>query len=398
MKKLRRTHSESMIRYLRVMKMECPRCHNQNNHFLYQYKGQYYCRKCISFSRVVVDEERLTKRKKYPPKEISYDIAFNLSVVQKNISCELVKNYIRKENSYVWAVCGSGKTEIVFEVIQYALNQGHRVCFCIPRKELVKELYQRISQSFHGIEIGLLYGGCEQNKDSQFIICTMHQLYKFENDIGFDLMIADEVDAFPFYNDEVLQEVFQRCCLGSYIKLSATFSSSDIQNGKLLIMNKRYHGFNLPVPRLILCPLWIQKWLILVIVKYIKKRWIVYVPTIYQMTQMVKFLSKFHLNVYGVSSTNPHNSHNIKLFIERFPAILVSTTLLERGITIEDVQVIVYRSDHMIFDERTLIQIAGRVGRKPSHPKGYVYFLASHQSMEVQKCVKTIKKLNTMNV
>ena len=116
------------------------------------------------------------------------------------------------------------------------------------------------------------------------------------------------------------------------------------------------------------------------------------------MTQMVKFLSKFLLNVYGVSSTNPHNSHNIKLFIERFPAILVSTTLLERGITIEDVQVIVYRSDHMIFDERTLIQIAGRVGRKPSHPKGYVYFLASHQSMEVQKCVKTIKKLNTMNV
>ena len=43
--------------------------------------------------------------------------------------------------------------------------------------------------------------------------------------------------------------------------------------------------------------------------------------------------------------------------------------------TVEDVQVIVYHGEHVLFDERTLIQIAGRVGRKPDFPTGKVYIL-----------------------
>ena len=102
------------------------------------------------------------------------------------------------------------------------MNQGHRVCYCVPRKELVIELYQRLKEAFCNVTIGLLYGGHIENVDSNFIVCTMHQLYRFENQIGFQLMIADEVDAFPYYGNDVLNEMFNRCCVGRYVKLSAT--------------------------------------------------------------------------------------------------------------------------------------------------------------------------------
>lgn len=380
------------------MKVECPRCHNQNNHYLYEYLGEYYCRKCISFSRVKINDQRLTKRVKYSCQTVKYHLDFQLSSRQLEISHQLLQNYINRKNSFVWAVCGSGKTEIVFEVIQYALQQGERVCFCIPRKELVKELYQRIRTCFQNIDIGLLYGGYEEKKNAQFIICTMHQLYKFENDIGFDLVISDEVDAFPFYKNEVLEEIFSRCCLGTFIKLSATFVPKDIQNGELLIMNRRYHGVDLPVPQKILCPQWLQRWLLLIILLKKRKRWIVYVPTIQLVEDIVYFLKLFKRNVEGVSSKSFDSQTYIHHLKNSSHFILVSTTLLERGITIEDVHVIVLYSEHQIFDERTLIQIAGRVGRKPNYTTGDIYFITAHFSKEIQKCIQTIKKLNQMNV
>lgn len=380
------------------MKMQCPRCHNEDNTYLYRYHNEYYCRKCIAFSRVNIHDVHITKRLHYEPKNVLFNLDFQLSPRQQDISHELLNHYQNGKNSYVWAVCGSGKTEVVFEVIQYALNQGHRVCFCIPRKELVKELYERIQSSFQNIDIGLLYGGCEKRKEAQFIICTMHQLYKFENDIGFDLMISDEVDAFPFYQNDVLQEIFARCCLGNFIKLSATFKKEDIIDGELLIMNRRYHGVHLPVPCPILCPKWIQKWLLLLMVLKMKRKWIIYVPTIQQVEDVSKFLKRFCPRVQGISSKTRDAQKYINQ-LKIYPYyILVSTTLLERGITVENVHVIIYQCEHTIFDERTLIQIAGRVGRKPKYPTGDIYFLTAHQTKDIQKCIKTIKSLNKMNV
>ena len=64
---------------------------------------------------------------------------------------------------------------------------------------------------------------------------------------------------------------------------------------------------------------------------------------------------------------------------------LITTSILERGITIPRVQVIVYKSDHVIFDKATLIQIAGRVGRKRDSPYGDVVFIAQNQSLEIEE-------------
>jgi len=382
-----------------VMKMECPRCHNRDPKYFYQYDGQCYCRRCIEFKRVDLLQKRLTKSKSFLPlSQIGYTLSFDLSSRQQIISDQLVENYCQQKNSIVLAVCGSGKTEIVFSLILYALKQGHRVCFCIPRKELVIELYQRIKEAFYGIEIGLLYGGHIENPQAQFIICTMHQLYRFENDIGFDLMIADEVDAFPFYQNEVLNEIFMRCCLGQYVKLSATVQPKDIQNEELLIMNRRYHGYDLPVPRLILVPAFLQKWLAIVMIFLLKKKCIVYLPSIQLVEQFASSFQKFHIKVSAVSSQHLHNQKTVEALKQGKIQVIVSTTLLERGMTVEDVQVIVCHGEHTLFDQRTLIQIAGRVGRKPNYPTGKVMILACQKTKGILDCIRTIKRLNQMDV
>ena len=378
--------------------MECPRCHNQDIQYFSKVNNHYYCRKCIQFDRVFVDVTHQIKQRIYQnDKKVTYKLPFDLSSQQKEISSRLLENYQNGINSYVFAVCGSGKTEIVFETICYALNQGHRVCFCIPRKELVKELYQRISESFHDVTIGLLYGGCHQNPHAQMIVCTMHQLAQFENDVGFDLMIGDEVDAFPFYGNEVLQKLFHHCTFGSFIQLSATFVDRDIQNGELLIMNRRYHHYDLPKPKLILCPSLLQKWLILLILKTQKKRWLIFVPTISLVEDISFFLKKRNIAAEGISSHSHHVNNLLSKLQKHDRYTLVTTTILERGITLDNIHVIVLYGDHPLFDRRTLIQIAGRVGRKPEHPFGNIYILSSSRSYNIKQCIRTIQKLNQMS-
>ncbi|MDG3045198.1 hypothetical protein OE903_19940 [Bacillus sp. B6(2022)] len=44
---------------------------------------------------------------------------------------------------------------------------------------------------------------------------------------------------------------------------------------------------------------------------------------------------------------------------------MVTTTILERGVTIQDVQVGVLGAESPIFTESALVQISGRAGRHP---------------------------------
>ena len=73
---------------------------------------------------------------------------------------------------------------------------------------------------------------------------------------------------------------------------------------------------------------------------------------------------------------------------------MVTTTVLERGVTFENVHVFVYRAHHRVFNQATLIQIAGRVGRKPNYPLGDVYFMARRITKEMSGCLAYVRKKN----
>ena len=62
--------------------------------------------------------------------------------------------------------------------------------------------------------------------------------------------------------------------------------------------------------------------------------------------------------------------------------------------TVKDLQVVVYLADHEIYDTATLIQIAGRVGRKKDAPEGRVIFLCEKTNKHIQETIKTISENN----
>lgn len=370
--------------------MKCPRCNNEDVLYFYQIENNYYCRKCISFGQVYTTTIYSDKKRGNANPNARYHLEYSLTKEQLSLSTKLVQRYQNHLNSKVKAVCGAGKTEIVYPVIQYALQRGDRVCFTTPRKELTKELYQRIQEQFLGIEIGLVYGGHIECDEAPFIVCTTHQLYRFPN--TFDLLILDEMDAFPYSHDEVLQQLLFHSIKGNYIFMSATMQEED-----MLVLQKRYHGYPIPLPT---CKIVSKPMMMYLCIREIKryqrmkKPVLVYVPTIALTTKIARVLKVFHI-ACGIAHSKVTNSkENIEQLVQHQIDVLVCTTVLERGITISNVQVIVLYGEYPIYDTETLVQIVGRVGRKAAHPTGQVTIYSEYKTKAIRSCIKTIQKDN----
>ena len=116
---------------------------------------------------------------------------------------------------------------------------------------------------------------------------------------------------------------------------------------------------------------------------------LLFVPTI-----EIGLRIKKKLSFPFVYANYPNKTDILSRFKRKEFPVLITTTILERGITIKAVNVIVFEANHRLFDESSLIQISGRVGRKLSCPTGSVYFLATHQSDSMKKCIKEIKRKN----
>src|SRR5699024_3685035 len=101
------------------------------------------------------------------------------------------------------------KTEMMFPVIEKALQEGKRICIASPRADVVRELLPRCQSAFKDVPIQALYRGSKQSHlNSQFILATTHQLIRYKD--SFHLLIIDEVDAFPYHNDHTLAYVTTR--------------------------------------------------------------------------------------------------------------------------------------------------------------------------------------------
>ncbi|WRK55966.1 DEAD/DEAH box helicase family protein [Coprobacillaceae bacterium CR2/5/TPMF4] len=205
---------------------------------------------------------------------------------------------MNNKNTNLKAVCGAGKTEITYEVIKYALNNNHCVCFTTPRKELVIELANRIQSQFSNIDITCVYGGHTKITSGQFIICTTHQLYRYPN--TFDLLILDELDAFPYANNDVLQSILENSIKGNYIYMSATMNDNPD-----LLMTKRYHGHLLDIPKCYITPNWLAYIIAVFKIKANVKNskpTIVFVPSIKQTYKCTKIFKLFKLKCLECSS------------------------------------------------------------------------------------------------
>src|SRR5699024_6954061 len=132
-----------------------------------------------------------------------------LTEVQQYGSDHILQAVKKREDLQVWAVTGSGKTEMLFPAIAYCLSQGLRICITTPRTDVVRELHPRLEQAFQKTTIDALYGGSPKRlSNAQCLLATTHQLLKHE--ATFDLIIIDEVYAFPASYDDMLPFAVKR--------------------------------------------------------------------------------------------------------------------------------------------------------------------------------------------
>ncbi|WP_395378797.1 helicase-related protein [Fructilactobacillus frigidiflavus] len=73
---------------------------------------------------------------------------------------------------------------------------------------------------------------------------------------------------------------------------------------------------------------------------------------------------------------------------------LITTTILERGVTFPGIDVIIFGGDERVFSVASLVQIAGRVGRKASRPTGDVDCYIGNYANNVAEARNQIKEMN----
>lgn len=375
--------------------MICKRCGNNDlDYFYYGSKG-YYCRKCVSFKRILLEDDLTPFNYEITKQSHEYHFGYTLTIYQQEISDKCALN-IRSRDVLLKAVCGAGKTEIVVKSISEYLKQGLKVCYAIARREVVIDLYKRFKEIFSNAEVVALYGGHHQKTTGDLIICTTHQLFRYYK--TFDLLILDEVDAYPLSGNKELMYIALNSCKGHIIFSTATINAFLIN----VLKERDYIELNLFVrPSL--------KPLIVPYVKYNLK--VILLVTLYlylkkTKSQCIIFVSSkkiclflyqlFHkvINCTYVYADLKDRDKNIQGFKEKKYKFIFATSVLERGITIKDINVIILIFNKKVFDKSSLVQMLGRVGRNFKNPYGEAYILSSVFDKEIFKAINDIKEAN----
>lgn len=296
----------------------------------------------------------------------------------------------------------------MFTAIHDALNRKKRLCIATPRTDVVLELAPRLQEVFPQTTVQSLYGGAPQSfLHASLIIATTHQLYRFEE--AFDVMIVDEADAFPYTYDPSLQKAVQKAKKkqAPIAFVTATPSAELLQlkkTGGYSFIPSRYHGHPLPVPHF--CSLWgydkvikkrripkkLKEWTMKRITE--SEPFLIFFPTIELMKQAVSLFQQLDSAIEAVYAEDADRKDKvIRLRNEELKGLL-TTTILERGITIKNVQVAVVGAEREIFTASALIQISGRAGRNRHFPTGDIVFFHHGITIEMDTAKEEIERLN----
>ncbi|HOJ45139.1 MAG TPA: helicase-related protein [Bacilli bacterium] len=373
----------------------CPRCGNNDPNSIGVLNHQQYCRACIAFSGTEVDGDI-----KMESIDNTLEVGYDFSEEQTRLGAELIDCFDNNQHVLVHAVTGAGKTEIVYPVIAHALAKKLRVGFAIPRRDVVIELALRFQAAFPHLEVVAVYGGHTDKITGDITMLTTHQIYRYQ--AYFDLLIVDEYDAFPFKDNRVLEAFLTRSLKGVLIALTATPTSDMItrfssDNHTIKQLWVRYHRQPIPVPSIVIRH-WLFKldYLFDAVNRYHRegKRLIIFVPTIEVGARLYKTMRIFAPDGAFVHSKHEMRNQIINDFRMGSYRYLISTSVLERGITLLNLQVIIYDAHHDIFDSAMLLQMAGRVGRKKEAPHGDVIFLSIRKTIAMQEAIKAVEHAN----
>lgn len=400
----------------------CVRCGNDKKKLFYSFHCSRcqeqcsYCRKCIELGRVSQCSPLirwLGPPLKYEVQKEPLEWQGTLSAAQQKGSEAIVQAISARHDQLIWAVCGSGKTEMLFQGISKAIRAGQQILLAAPRTDVIIELTPRLKQAFPHVSLISLYGGSEdRNKCGQLVLATTHQVLRYYH--HFDVVIIDEVDAFPYSFDKSLEYAIRKSKKATSVIIYVTATPTPAlkkaaYKGELpyIKIARRFHGYPLPVPRFQWCgnwrkvlkqgkiPSYLKEWLKLKLEE--KKQVLLFVPSISVLEGLTSILQKEKLPAVSVHAEDESRHEKIKQFRTREIAWLVTTTILERGVTISNVDVAVLGAEESVFRESALVQIAGRAGRSKDCPTGDVVFFHFGKTSEMKKAKKHIEGMNEIN-
>lgn len=369
---------------------QCPICLNEDPTYFFLGSKGWYCRKCVSLRLSLIDNpQEISSEVKII--ETQYQLPFSLSDKQIELAEKLVTQY-QQYNTLIYAACGAGKTELVLNMLVDGLKRGYRFGWAIPRRTVVLQLCERLKSYFPNIKIIPVCQGFTEITDGDLIICTTHQLYRYYQ--YFDYLILDEPDAYPFSNNPLLQNISITSTRKKQIYLTATPDDFILSKSEVTLeLFARPHGYPIIVPKEI-CTL---RWCGIIIFTWLlvnrTRKTLVFFPSI-KMANIFYRVFRYVFALGVISSKTVNKEEIIHDFINSKFQILFATTILERGVTIANIDVIVWQANHRVFDLASLIQMTGRVGRTNHHPFGNAYLMTSERSEKVKRCLQIIENMN----
>ena len=378
----------------------------------------WYCLKCIGMGKVKACSVLIAtpeEEQPFPKREAALaHYKHTLSSKQEQLCLECLK--VVKQTGFrehlLWAVTGSGKTEMIFASIEWMLQQGKRVAISAPRIDVCVELAPRLKEAFPTVEQNVLHSQSEEGyKRVPLTIATTHQMLRFYR--AFDLVVIDETDSFPYRDNELLIRAVHRAVKedGCLLYLTATPSQTlekRIKRKELSVslLPERYHKKPLIVPTMSfigdlnkrLKKKKVPKPVCQFIEEHVKvgKRFLLFVPRITLLNPIeVALIRQFpNAKFETVSSKETYRQERIAKMRVGELDFLVTTTILERGVTFPGVDVCVINAHEEEFSREVLVQIAGRVGRTAECPTGEVVYFHNGKTKAMVQAVREIENLN----
>lgn len=370
----------------------CPICGNDDPTGVFLVNQTIVCKQCIHYVREALTMNELVE----DPNIGDYQLKYDLSIAQKNCAQAVLDQIKAGNDVLLWAVCGAGKTEMIMDSIQYTLSMGGRVGFLIPRRQVVLEVKDRLAKAFSNAKVVAVCAGYGSDLIGDIVVATTHQAVRYPK--AFDLLILDEPDAFPYKGNKILEKIVERARKGRMIYSTATPGKSLLNMVKtktlsVVELNSRYTGKPMVVPVAYYGFNWMLWLYIIGFIKTATRSILLFVPTIALAKRLYTWFKPWISCNYLTSKTEDKETI-IESFRNKEYPLLIATSVLERGVTFIDIDVLIYLADHPVFDQAALQQMAGRVGRHPVYYQGRCVFLCKSRSEAVNQCIERIAYAN----
>lgn len=369
-----------------------------------------FCRECLAFGLVTEDDFLVFRERPLVWNEPVLCRKFPLSPGQKEASAFAVSCLEEGVSGFLEAVCGAGKTEILFDFLFSAFEKRFRVAWAIPRRDIVAELAPRLGEAFPTLVVKALHAEAKDDAGAHLVVSTIHQLIRYREE--FDWIVLDEADAFPYRDDPLLHRLLRKALRpqGRLFLLSATTNKEMAASVRLGEFRRfglpaRFHGHAWDEPRCVRIPDLAKAILregvlpsaLLIWLSPRKKegrRTLLFVPSVRFGEVLSELMNRSGFPSVSLSSRTEGRQDLLRRFRGGEWDFLVTTTLLERGVTFSGVDVAVLAADHPVFDSPTLVQIAGRAGRDPLRPRGDVVFFSEDLTEAMVSALRHVRKSN----